>query len=93
MLKFNAKVRKLLGKSANRRLRNSNELPGIIYGKNYIPIHIKLNYNEISIKQKELEFYNDLVVVIDNKEIKVKIKDIQHHPYKLKIMHIDFIII
>lgn len=88
---INAKNRKEVGKGASRRLRMINKFPAIIYG-NKINIPIELDQNVIINVCMKDGFYNDvLILILNEKKIKVMIQSVQLHPYKLKFMHIDFI--
>ncbi|XZR53178.1 MAG: 50S ribosomal protein L25 [Enterobacteriaceae bacterium] len=86
--------RKFVGKSSNRRLRLKNKLPAIIYGKNKKNLNIELNHDYIkNIENKKIFYYKPIIININKKKIKVKVQDIQWHPFKLKIIHIDFLIL
>ncbi|UVK77415.1 MAG: 50S ribosomal subunit protein L25 [Sodalis sp. Fle] len=91
MLNINAEIRKKQGKSASRRLRLANKLPAIIYGGNETSIAIELDQN-IVLNTQNKGFYNDvLALVINGKEIKVKVQSVQRHSFKPKLIHIDFL--
>lgn len=94
MFTINAEIRKEKGKSASRRLVFNNKIPAIIYGGKEKPIAIEIFKDKIIKLHNKEEFYIDILIIIINekKEYKVKIKEIQHHPFKNKILHIDFII-
>ncbi|WMY97425.1 MAG: 50S ribosomal protein L25 [Arsenophonus sp.] len=91
MLSIYADIRKEHGKSASRKLRKNNQIPAIIYGKLNVPVLIKLNYHDVLNKKIDKNFFNTLNIIVDNNNILVKIKRIQKHPYKFKIIHIDFL--
>jgi large subunit ribosomal protein L25 len=92
MFTINAKVRTDLGKGASRRLRHANHFPAIIYGGNEAPVSIELNHDEVFNMQDKAEFYSEvLTIVIDGKETKVKIQAVQRHPFKPKLVHMDFV--
>lgn len=80
-----------MGKSKNRKMRKKNELPGILYGGYKKEILIKLNHDHIINQLSKKDFFKNLILNINEKKIKVKIKEIQKHHFKLKIIHIDFI--
>lgn len=89
---INAKFRTKINKSANRNMRKNNEIPAIIYGKKEKEIPIQLNHDHILNQESKKEFYKELTLIINKKEkIKVKIQEIQRHPFKLKLIHIDFL--
>ncbi|WP_137650875.1 50S ribosomal protein L25 [Escherichia albertii] len=92
MFTINAEVRKEQGKGASRRLRTANKFPAIIYGGNEAPLAVALDHDKVMNMQVKAEFYSGvLTIVVDGKEIKVKAQDVQRHPYKPKLLHIDFV--
>ncbi|ALD15102.1 50S ribosomal protein L25 [Buchnera aphidicola (Aphis glycines)] len=94
MLIINAKVREKKGKSFSRKLRMQNKFPAILYGLNKIPIPLILDHNSVFNLQKKIDFYQKtLSLLIAGKEYAVKVKSIQRHPFKLKLLHIDFLYI
>lgn len=93
MLIINAEIRKNYGKSASRRLRKINQLPAVIYGNNLKPILIKINHDDIINKENKAEFYETLILIINEQKNKVRIQAIQRHPFKPKLIHIDFLLI
>ncbi|HFI3505173.1 TPA: 50S ribosomal protein L25 [Escherichia coli] len=92
MFTINAEVRNEQGKGASRRLRTANKFPAIIYGGNEAPLAVALDHDKVMNMQVKAEFYSKvLTIVVDGKEIKVKAQDVQRHPYKPKLLHIDFV--
>ena len=88
---LSAEVRSDYGKGASRRLRKTNKFPGIIYGGGGNPTPLSLDHNEIiNNLQTEAFFSQILTVKVDGTEEKAIIKDIQRHPYKQRILHMDF---
>lgn len=89
---FEAEVRSDLGKGASRRLRHEDKVPAIIYGAGQEPVAITLDHNKAIIAQAEDRFYTEpLTIVIDGKEVKVKVQDVQRHPFKPKLTHLDLV--
>ena len=89
---FEVEVRSDLGKGASRRLRHEDKVPAIVYGNGQEPVAIALDHKKVIIAQAEDRFYSDvLTLVIDGKEVNVKVKDVQRHPFKPKLTHLDFI--
>ncbi|WP_421134263.1 50S ribosomal protein L25/general stress protein Ctc [Alteromonas sp. A079] len=88
---LDASARTDLGKGASRRLRREDKVPGIIYGGEEAPASIMLAHNKL-IQASEFEaFYSHVLTLnVDGKATEVLVKDMQRHPYKPKIMHIDF---
>ncbi|MEI4260085.1 MAG: 50S ribosomal protein L25 [Candidatus Dasytiphilus stammeri] len=92
MITINAIPKIIHGTSASRRLRSDNMFPAIIYGGNYPPVFIILDHNIIiKLQEKSKLFTEKLILLVNEKENYVKVKEVQHHPFKSKIIHIDFI--
>ena len=88
---LDATVRTDLGKGASRRLRREDKLPGIIYGGEEAPVSITLDHNKVNNAADFEAFYSHVLTLnLDGKPVEVLVKDMQRHPYKPKIMHIDF---
>lgn len=80
-----------VGKGASRRLRHADSIPAIVYGTNKAPQAITLIHNQVSNALKNEAFYSSILTLdIDNKAEKVVVKDMQRHPYKPRILHMDF---
>ncbi|WMY97065.1 MAG: 50S ribosomal protein L25 [Arsenophonus sp.] len=90
MLIIHADIRVNKGTGASRSLRKKNKLPAVLYGNKKKTTVIELNHDEIFNQEKKIEFYNLLILIINKKEIKVKVQALQRHPFKAKIIHIDF---
>lgn len=89
--KFNAEVRTAQGKGASRRLRNNGQIPAIVYGGSEEPVSIILNHDELNNAQAHESFYSEVItLVIGGKEVAVKVQAMQRHPFKSKLVHIDF---
>jgi large subunit ribosomal protein L25 len=91
--KLNAEIRSDLGKGASRRLRRlENKVLGIVYGGSAEPTPVIFAMNEI-VKLAESEaFFTSLVdLSIAGKAEQVVIKDMQRHPARETIMHVDFL--
>ncbi|WWP01022.1 MAG: 50S ribosomal protein L25 [Candidatus Dasytiphilus stammeri] len=80
------------GKSANRKLRADNKLPAIVYGGKKDSLSIILDHNIIMKLKNQKNFFNQsLILIIDGNETQVKVQEIQFHPFKPLIFHIDFL--
>lgn len=82
-----------LGKGASRRLRRTGAVPAIVYGgaKNRKPASITLQHKELlKATENEAFFASVLSLEIDGKAEDVVVMDIQRHPAKPIIMHMDF---
>ena len=89
---FQAEVRADLGKGASRRLRRAEQVPAIVYGAGQEAVSVVVDHNKIITAQAQAEFYTEvLTLVVDGKEVKVKVAAVQRHPVKPKVVHLDFI--
>ncbi len=79
------------GKGASRRLRREGMVPAVIYGAEQDPQSIKLKHSEILKRLSHEAFYSHILTVkIDGKASKAVLRDMQRHPAKPVIMHMDF---
>ena len=80
------------GTGSCRNLRLQNKIPGIIYGDKKDPIPVVLDEKALKIKIKDPTFFSKQCEIKFNDEvIKVLPKDLQLHPVKESILHIDFL--
>ena len=82
------KVRNELGSRANRRLRNSGQLPGVIYGHKEAIVPVTLPKKEVVNHLERGTHLFDLAM--DGKSEKVLVKDVQYDHLGLEIIHVDF---
>jgi large subunit ribosomal protein L25 len=83
--------RKDEGKGASRRLRRTAQIPAILYGAHQDPISIQLIHNDVLLASQHEWFYSSILNLnLDGSAQKVLLRDMQRHPYKAQIMHIDF---
>ena len=89
---LSATARKDLGKGASRRLRSQGLVPGIIYGAGKEAELLNFEHNKLIHVTENESFYSSLlkIKVDGTKEHEVIFKDIQRHPVKPKIVHMDF---
>ena len=90
-MKFVAFERAKQGTGASRRLRNTGRTPGIVYGGTGEPLLIELDHNALWHAIKKEAFHASVLdMELAGKEHKVLLRDVQMHPYKQLILHIDF---
>ena len=83
--------RTLQGSGASRRLRNSGQTPGIIYGGAEAPVLIALDGNALYHALKKEAFHGSVLdLEIDGKTQPVLLRDFQMHAYKQLVLHADF---
>jgi large subunit ribosomal protein L25 len=90
-IEISADKRTLQGKGASRRLRGSGKVPAIIYGGDQAAQSIEMDHNDLYHKLK-LEAFHASVLTLDvaGKKEPVLLRDIQMHPYKQQVLHVDF---
>ena len=88
---INVERREDQGKGASRRLRLAKKIPAIVYGGELAPVSIQLDHEPLWLAQQNEWFYSSILDLSLNGDIqKVLLRDIQRHPYKQIIMHLDF---
>jgi large subunit ribosomal protein L25 len=88
---LDATIRTDLGKGASRRLRHQDKVPAIIYGGEKAPVSITLEHNKVNQAQDFEAFYSHVLTInVEGKKEDVLVKDMQRHPFKPKVTHIDF---
>ena len=84
--------RKDEGKGASRRLRRSGHVPAIVYGGHKDPMSVQIEHNHLWIASQNEWFYSAIVDLdVDGKIEKVLLRDMQRHPFKQQILHLDFL--
>ena len=78
------------GKGASRRLRREGKVPAILYGGGRPPRNLAFDHNKV-IRQLENEsFYSSVLnVKVGDQEQAVILKDLQRHPARRQILHMD----
>ena len=84
-------VRKTQGKGASRRLRHEGLVPGILYGGDRDPVNLQIPHRFLFHALENEAFYTSVMELeAGEKRQKVILRDLQRHPFKPLIMHIDF---
>ena len=90
-MKFVAFERAKQGTGASRRLRITGRTPGIVYGGTGEPILIEIDHNALFHAIKKEAFHASVLEMeLNGAEHKVLLRDLQMHPYKQQVQHIDF---
>jgi large subunit ribosomal protein L25 len=88
---FTAFPRGTEGRGASRRLRRSGRAPGIVYGAGSEPTPIELDHNALFHALRNEAFHSSILTMkLDGNASKVLLRDVQMHPFKNEILHIDF---
>ena len=87
---LNAEMRDDMGKGASRRLRHANKLPAIVYGAGKDPENLILEQKEVQYHLQNEAFYTQVLELnVGGKKQDVLLRDLQHHPYRLDVLHMD----
>ncbi len=90
-MKIVAQLRSQQGTGASRRLRRSGKAPGIIYGAGIAPQMVELDHNALfHALEKEAFHASILDLELDGTSQQVLLRDIQRHPFKPMVLHVDF---
>ena len=88
---YNAELRTETGTGASRRLRREDKVPAILYGADKEAASIVLAHKDMIKAQEDEGFYTHILTLnIGGESVEAILKDIQRHPYKPKITHLDF---
>lgn len=86
-----AELRKDEGKGASRRLRHADVVPAILYGGKEQPQSIQFVHKDVYMASQHEWFYSSIIdLKIDGKNQKALLRDMQRHPYKQRLLHLDF---
>ena len=87
---INAELRTDMGKGASRRLRRAGKVPGILYGGKKDPAAVTFTHKDVAKSLEHEAFYSHILTVnVNGKGEKAVLKDLQRHPFKPVIMHLD----
>ncbi len=87
-----AQLRNDEGKGASRRLRRTGMVPAVIYGGSKEPQSISLPLNVMLQHIEHEAFFSHILDInVAGKSEKAVVKDLQMHPFRPIIMHIDFL--
>jgi len=88
---FTAFPRATEGRGACRRLRRSGRAPGVVYGGASVPQPIELDHNALMHALRNEAFHSSILSMkLDGQTQQVLLRDVQLHPFKREILHIDF---
>ena len=87
-----AAIREDMGKGASRRLRRDGRVPAVLYGGDRDPVSLTVEHKQILHEAEQESFYSSILElsVDDGRTQQVVLRDMQRHPYKQQILHLDF---
>lgn len=81
-----------LGKGATRRLRKVGKVPAVIYGGGEEAVSVMLDHDPLMHSLEQEAFYSHILTVeVAGKPQRAILRDLQRHPYKPKILHMDLL--
>jgi large subunit ribosomal protein L25 len=86
-----AEFRETQGKGASRRLRHEGKVPAILYGGHSEARKLALNHQKLLIMLDNERFYSTILnLKVGDQTQAAILKDVQRHPFKNAIVHVDF---
>lgn len=86
-----ASSRALQGTGASRRLRRDGKVPGILYGAGKTVGKIEVDHNSLYHQLKQEVFHASILTLnLDGQKEQVLLRDVQMHPFKPLVLHVDF---
>lgn len=90
--KLNVELRENFGKGAARRIRAEHKVPAVLYGRGDEPVHLVLPGHETALAARNPNALLELVLPDGTSQLGL-MKDIQRHPLKRTLTHLDLIIV
>jgi len=92
VFEFDAVSRTAKGTGSAKASRRNGNIPAVVYGGAVEPQVIELNHNEVVKSLANEAVYSHILKLnIDGKEQNAILKDMQRHPAKTQILHMDFV--
>ena len=86
-----ATVRSDKGTGASRRLRREEKVPAILYGADKEALSLTFAHKDMIKAQEDEGFYTHILTLnVGGEKVEAILKDIQRHPFKPKLTHLDF---
>ena len=80
------------GSAASRRLRREDRIPGVVYGHGMDPVAVSVDRRELRIAVSGAAGLNTVLdLTVDGAVYPAIIKELQRHPVRRSIAHIDFL--
>lgn len=81
-----------LGKAFSRRLRNTGKVPAVMYGGGEEPVSITFDHNKLMHSLEQEAIYSHILTIdVAGKSQRAILRDLQRHPYKPTILHMDLL--
>src|SRR5438445_9581319 len=79
------------GTGVARKLRQNGSVPAVIYGHGRQPQHLTLNTRDLEKVLSSISVSSTIIdLAVDGRSARTLIREIQRHPFKRHIVHVDF---
>ncbi len=89
-----AKMRKGTGKGKARKLRVEGQIPAVVYGHNFDPLNLSVDGKDFDDLKRSVSVESTIINLEveggPSEPIKALVREVQHHPYRDRILHLDF---
>src|SRR5262245_7500803 len=80
------------GSAASRRLRREDRIPGVVYGHGMEPLPVSVDRRELRVALSGAAGVNTVLdLTVDGTVYPAIVKDLQRHPVRRNVIHVDFI--
>lgn len=88
---FKASTRSSTGKGVARKLRAAGKVPAVIYGHAREAQALELEHHALQLLLEKHPYQSTVIALdVDGKTSNTLIREIQRHPFKKQIVHVDF---
>jgi large subunit ribosomal protein L25 len=87
-----AETGRTTGSAASRRLRANGKIPAVLYGRGADPVSLTVDWRELRSALTTDKGLNALLTLkVGSKKTKALVKDLQRHPVRRDVLHVDFL--
>jgi large subunit ribosomal protein L25 len=87
-----AETGRTTGSAASRRLRANGKVPAVLYGRGAHPVSLTVDWRELRSALTTDKGLNALLTLkVGSKKTKALVKDLQRHPVRRDVLHVDFL--
>ena len=89
---LSAELGRQTGSPASRRLRAADRIPGVLYGQGMEPVTLSVTRRDLRVAISGPAGQNTILTLsIEGKSYNAVIKELQRHPVRRNVSHIDFV--
>ena len=88
---LSAETGRITGSSSSRRLRTEDRIPGILYGQGMQPLVLSVTRRDLRVALSGPAGYNTILnLTVGGQSFNAVVKEMQRHPVRRTVAHIDF---